>query len=268
MTVYLCPTYACNLNCSHCSIKNQRITTDIDAIVETSKRFNGSEFVLFGGEPLTLDISLLRQLFDNIDITSVSTNLLSMSQLQFQLLKEHHVDIATSWNPNRFNSLQYRSWLSKIDETLAAQLHTTVLITLTHDLFQSNINDVLQDLSRFNCDYFDGVKFEPYVQSTLSLVEEADKWLVDQYVNWHYPYRNVIADDYRNGNMHFCKNIWTIQPDGNAINSCPATEKSVFLNNCLSCKYNKVCRPCIKQNVCTFFKELYKKVKSNEHDSW
>lgn len=61
--------------------------------------------MLFGGEPLTLDISLLRQLFDNIDITSVSTNLLSMSQLQFQLLKEHHVDIATSWNPNRFNSL-------------------------------------------------------------------------------------------------------------------------------------------------------------------
>lgn len=91
-----------------------------------------------------------------------------------------------------------------------AKLHVTVLITLTYDLFSSRIYDVLQDLCRYDTAYFDGVKFEPYVKSTTDLVEVADKWLVDMYSNWKYQYRNIIADEYKAGNVHLCKNIWTI----------------------------------------------------------
>ena len=243
------------------------MTTDIEAIVNASKKFSESEFVLFGGEPFMLDADSLKMLFSKIAISSVSTNLLKLDKYKLQLLKDNQTSIATSWNPSRFTEQQYLSWLDKVQMAINAKLHVTVLITLTYDLFSSRICDVLQDLCKYDTTYFDGVKFEPYVKSTADLVEAADKWLVDLYSNWKYQYKNIIADEYKVGNMHLCKNIWTIQPNGNIVHSCPAVERDNILYNCLKCKYNKVCRPCMKQDVCTFFKKLYQKVKSNEHDS-
>ena len=54
--------------------------TDIEAIVNASKKFSGSEFVLFGGEPFMLDADSLKMLFSKIDISSISTNLLNMDK--------------------------------------------------------------------------------------------------------------------------------------------------------------------------------------------
>lgn len=89
MTVYVCPTYSCNLKCKHCSIRKQQIVTDIEAIVNASKKFSGSEFVLFGGEPFMLDADSLKTLFSKIDISSISTNLLNMDKSKLQLLKDN-----------------------------------------------------------------------------------------------------------------------------------------------------------------------------------
>ena len=56
------------------------MTTDIEAIVNASKKFSESEFVLFGGEPFMLDADSLKMLFSKIAISAVSTNLLKLDK--------------------------------------------------------------------------------------------------------------------------------------------------------------------------------------------
>ncbi len=263
MNVYICPTYNCNLSCSHCDIRKKSIDTDLIKIIESAKTLAGAQFTLFGGEPLRLKYVELKQLIDNIDIASISTNLLLLEDCHMSLFKDKNIDISTSWNPFRFTAEQYLQWLKNVKKALDNKLYVTVLVTLTVDLFKSKIIDVLDDLAKINNEYFVGIKFEPLLPSTVQLIHNADEWLSQLYKNWKWPYKNILAENYKNGNTYFCRHTKTIQPDGSIINSCPAVQKNVFIDNCLQCKYNRICRPCVKQPVCSFFEKLYLEVINN-----
>lgn len=259
-TLYLVPTYHCNLNCRHCSVRTQAIKYDEDKFIDVFKQQQYAKAILFGGEPLSLNNNKIKHILESNTVNSISTNLLLLDDIKLQLIKENKLDVATSWNPNRFNNNQYYQWLKNIAILLDNSIKVTVLITLTEDLFKSNIKNVLEDLDIISNSYFIGVQFEQFVQSTTQLVELADDFMVQMYDNWNYKFDNLIALKYKDGNLNFCNSIMTLLPNGELKSGCPQVEKSQILNNCFECKYNKVCKPCVKQTNCTFLKRFYQKV--------
>lgn len=58
--VYVCPSFICNLDCPHCTLKNLPITSNWEGIFNTLECItdnagNNVLFDLFGGEPLIIE---------------------------------------------------------------------------------------------------------------------------------------------------------------------------------------------------------------------
>ena len=228
--------------------------------IQTFKEQKYTKAVLFGGEPLSLSNDKISHILDANKVDSISTNLLLLDDNKLKLIKEYNLDVATSWNPNRFDNKQYELWIKNIAILLDNQVKVTVLITLTEDLFKSNLKTMLEDLDILSNQYLVGVQFEQFVQSTIKLVQQSDEFMVKIYDNWNYKYDNLLALKYKEGNLNFCNSIMSLLPNGDLKIGCPQTENNQLLNNCFECKYNKVCKPCIKQTTCTFLKRFYQKV--------
>ena len=251
--LYIIPTYSCNLNCQHCEIHKNHIDIDQHKFLNTFAELEYEYGILFGGEPLLS--KYLPEILATNHIESISTNLLLLTEQHIQLIKQYRLDVSTSWNPTRFKSDEFELWLKNIQILLQHDIHITVLITLTSDLFKSNIKYVLD---RLECLGYIDIKFETYVPANDQLISQADDWLVEITKNWKWQkLKNILAIDYRLGNIHLCRNIWTLEPNGNLKNSCPTTSTNRNLDICCRCKYVQVCKPCQKQSVCTFYQKFY-----------
>lgn len=261
--LYLIPTNNCNLHCRHCKQCQEKYEEDHQKFLAVAKKCKFEEGIIFGGEPLLANYDFVNSLCQLKNVKSISTNLLLLDECHLKTFRDNNLDVATSWNPTRFTKMQTSTWISNIKQVKQNGLRLTVLITITEDLLSSTdkVFDLLNQLESIGQM---SIKFEPYVPSSYSLIEQADKWLVDISRKWKWPsLENDIFLRYATGNIFICKDIWSLYPDGTLQNSCPTGKDRVVLGECFHCQYANVCKPCNKQKVCSFFKRLYEYARLN-----
>jgi MoaA/NifB/PqqE/SkfB family radical SAM enzyme len=278
-SLYLIPSYKCNLHCVHCNIRDIVSVENHEAFISSVGLHAGGcdNVILFGGEPLLLGKERIEEIFKAAGAKpnsfSISTNLLGYEKSGIGgFVASNKIRIGTSWNPTRFDTFEFETWFETIRKVTMQGVSVTILITLTDDLFSSNVSRLLDMCDELDPSVFRGVKFEPYVPSAESekvshmRIQNADKWLVDITSHWKYKFSNIIADEYRSsGNFQFCSSVHTILPDGSVIQDCPmhyVKDSMLSCDKCIKCKYRDVCRPCRKQPCCSFFSGLYEYLKS------
>lgn len=256
--VYIIPTYHCNLNCSHCDLHLKKDNFN-ESFYDILKNIDVDFGILFGGEPTLYKDRLIKCLETN-KINSISTNLLILDNELISLYKQYNIDIATSWNPLRFNDKQYQLWLKNLKLLELNNLSCIIMITLTEDLllypfFENKLREwnLIKSIK--------GILFEPLLDYNMkeNLHQRADEWLCKLYDNWNYSFENMIINKVKNWNCD-CSDIKTLNPNGQLMRGCPQREKEFVLNSCLKCQFASVCKPCNLQHLCSFPKKLYEKV--------
>lgn len=265
-TLYIIASYACNLQCPHCSIRFQDSRTNLDKIKKTILDSSFDEYLLFGGEPL-FDVNIFNELVETKKITSIATNLLLLNEDIAKTLKDNSIMVATSWNLKRFTTSQYAQWHKKLDILDDIGINCTVLITLTNDLFEVE-PQILHDTIIAEIDKhrsIDEIKFEYLVgDNSIEYYSKCDEWLCKITRCWKAKAENSIASSIKSGNIHNCHNVCTVTPDGELHKGCPNSlcfSKHLFLKECTECKYSKICQPCVLHRYCSFPHNLYHIIK-------
>ena len=263
-TYYVCPSYKCNLRCDHCEIRTRRSkeTRYGEKVLATLKKLDTDEddiVVYFGGEPM-LNKFQFGTILSSGKITCVSTNLLLLDDdcLRWLERTENKPAIATSWNPERFTTTQYYTWLNNMDVIINRGFDVKVLITLTPSLFGEPMNEfisILDDIEDTGCTKF---LFEPYVGKH-EYHDAADKWLCDFVDAYKGNMENCIIEKLSNWHCN-CEETYTIEPTGELKKGCPQFHGVNIPTECLTCENGHVCRPCVLQKTCSYPKRLAKKL--------
>ena len=256
--IYAIPSYNCNLNCPHCDVHKRNIKINEEKFFKTLLSIDADIITLFGGEPL-LYKDIFYKCINTNKITNVSTNLLLLDDDLFKTINENSLPLATSWNPKRFTSDQYKLWLDNIKKFKNTNVSIEVLITLTEDLITSDIGEILNvimDIDDTNT--VDGILFEPLVDNNINEAfhERCDEWLCNIHKHWNFTTKNLIEKNVLNWNFD-CSDTWTLEPSGELRLGCPQYTNRNILSKCLSCDLASKCRPCMIQNCCSFPKKLY-----------
>lgn len=262
--VYVIPSYKCNLNCPHCDIHNIKDKFNEDNFFNTLNNIESNEFILFGGEPL-LNKERFIKCISTGKITSLSTNLLLLNEEYINYIKKYNISIATSWNPHRFNDLEYQIWKEKLKLLKKYNLSCIVLITLTQDLFDFDIKNLISIFKEIdNTNAVDGIQFEHLIDNNLSFDfhQKADTWLCQWFNNWNYNMENMIEQQINNWCFD-CSNTYTLKPSGQLVKGCPQYTKAIICEECYTCNLAKICRPCMLQKTCSFPKQLYELINTN-----
>lgn len=262
--VYIIPSYKCNLNCPHCDIHNFKDEFNEDKFFNVLNKIESNEIILFGGEPL-LNKNIFNKCINTNKITSISTNLLLINEEYIESIKKHNINIATSWNPKRFNELEYQIWKQKLKLLKKYNLSCIVLITLTQDLFDLDLNSfklILKEIDETEA--VDGIQFEHLVDNNLnsSFHQKADEWLCQWFNNWNYKMENMIEHQINHW-CHDCSKIFTLKPSGQLIKGCPQYTNAIICEECYTCNLAKICRPCMLQKTCSFPKRLYELINTS-----
>lgn len=263
--IHIIPSFACNLNCPHCDEKHKVADYKFDR----DKFFNvfnqiqrkDNSIALFGGEALMNDYDLLNDIIKTKKITTITTNLIGASLEKIKLLVDNDIIIGTSWNPKRFTDEQYKEWLAKLCILKKLNVHPAIFITLTDDLIDSNILEVLDTLDKLEVA---SVTFALVVPCTPELVEKIDNWLCWLEEHWRWRFRHMLREKYlkldathRNG----CLNTsFVLYPNGDFKQECVHTDTAYHLDRfdfCNKCPFITVCNPCPKHDCCTFFKNYW-----------
>lgn len=259
--LYVIPNYQCNLACPHCTLHEYNVEYNEDKLLNVLNCTKAKKCILFGGEPL-LYFNRFKRIIETNKITSISTNLLLLSKESLNLIKQFDINVATSWNLKRFTDEQLKVWFDNIKK-----VQCDVLITLTNDLITkygtNKLLKVLQQLDNFGT--VKNVIFEQVVDNTMTQqhYERVDQWLCNLHDNWHFKMVNAIEEKLNNCILD-CSKIKTLEPNGVLRQGCPQFKTVHVVNKCLSCELNKICKPCILQQHCTFPINLYNKLKTNQ----
>lgn len=262
--LYIIPNYECNLKCPHCNLHKINENYNEEKFLNVLNTVNCNEIILFGGEPL-LYKNRFKKILDTNKITSISTNLLNINQEDINNLKKYNINIATSWNMTRFTKKQETLWINNLNLINKNNIPFIILITLTEDLIDSNINNIIELFNKLNnLQNLSGVLFEQLLDYTKNdkFYARVDDWLIKINNNWKFNFKNLILEKLKNWNCN-CNNIFTLTPSGVLKKGCPQYTKSHILTKCLSCELASVCKPCILQKECTFPKKLYLSTKGN-----
>lgn len=257
--VYAVPNYECNLACPHCELKDRHVEFDHDKFFAQLKTFNNRQenlVILFGGEP-TLHKDRLYECLAADVISTVSTNLVDVDDVFIQMMLENPISLATSWNSTRFSKDQYQKWLKTLSKF--TQKPCQVSITMTDDLIaDSNYQHVLNVLTDIqNSHGCEKILFEHCVgeYATEDFNRRCDQWLCRIHSDWKFSMQNKIEDKLRHdGWRHDCKDIYTLEPDGNLRNGCPQSlnYKLKPIMKCLTCEKADRCQPCRLQCACSY----------------
>lgn len=257
-TVYAIPTYNCNLNCPHCDIHKRKIQFNEEKFIKTLIDIHADSIVLFGGEPF-LNKDVLKKCIETNKINSISTNLLLLDDDIFNLIQDYNISLATSWNPKRFTTEQYKLWLNNLSKFKNTNTPIDVLITMTDDLITMSDERLLKILS--DIDYLesvDGIVFEHLLDNNLDNLfhQRCDEWLCKIHNLWKFKLKNVIEERVLNWNNN-CSDIWTLEPTGELRFGCPQYIGRKIVDKCLTCELVSKCKPCMLQKHCSFPKKLY-----------
>lgn len=265
MSIYIVPTWHCNLHCPHCFVHTYKDDYNKEAFFESLKqlkeKYIDEHFVLHGGEP-TLYKDRYYEILDSGYINSICSNLIVDDEI-INDLNHRDIDIATSWNPNRFNIVTYNIWLSNIGRLKNKPL---ILITIDQDLIKFNKFKLLSIMNEL---YMRGVRevlFEPLVDNSLddTFQHRADMYLCDIHKLWKeykIPVKSLIEEQILDWDMR-CDSK-TLYPNGEVKRGCIlGDECHKILDKCLHCQFAKVCKPCVLHNRCSFYPEFYKMMKN------
>lgn len=257
-------TNDCNLSCRHCNILgNEHYNESI--FFKQIQNFDG-RIIAFGGEP-SLYRDRLIKLLRTEKISSIVTNLLILDKELLYYYKR--IKVATSWNPARFTPEQYQLWLENIKLLESYNIECSILITLTEDLIKMDINQFMEIIKCWSKIYYSisEIRFEQLIDASKSqyFYDKVDNWLCRLYKLWNiYDIHiiNKITDEIFHWDRN-CNQIYTLEPNGVIYRQCPHKMPCIIREECLSCKYNHICRPCILQSQCSFPKKLYELVNKN-----
>lgn len=265
--VYALVTTNCNLSCKHCDIKNGEEIFNQNAFMSYLKDFDG-EIILFGGEPTIFQDRLFDIVYSNPiiqrKIVSISTNLMIVNDrliTLFQIIG----GICTSWNPNRFTNEEYQTWLDNINTIdKMSDLKLTVLITLTDDLLNMDIDKFLSIISKWNGNVIQSIRFEHYIDPNLDeeYFNRADEWLCQVYKKWN----SIIMLDNVNSidNWYYdCGETYTLYPNGKVKRGCPHNSTVCIPVECYTCERSAECKPCQLQRFCSYPKKFAQLVKDD-----
>ena len=258
--IYAMITTNCNLNCPHCDIKrNQEENYDPDLFLKNLKEWDGYR-ILFGGEPSIVQIRAQKAL---PFCDSISTNLVNTPPNLFYAIKEQHIPIATSWNPQRFTKNQYHAWLMHIEE-LSKTNEITCLITLTSDLIEADGTKQFYAMLSRAKDSFSYIQFEQLHDPSKdqSFYDAVDKWLVSIYRKVkRKSLIHLFPQFQKNTVWKFdCSQTYTMYPDGSIHYGCPEYTTTHVLSKCYQCDHVSVCQPCRLQSCCTRPNRLFEEI--------
>lgn len=270
--VYICPSFLCNLNCPHCTLKNLPQQLELARIEETLDYINENSgdmvlYDLFGGEPLLLPIFYLRRLHKRLIKKHylVSTNLLNYNQEHLFLFKDADL-INTSWNPHRFNKDQFTLWLDNYKKVWYEKIPINLMVTLTEDLIKECPPEKFLDLLRALQPY--SLDLDYVIGKDNTSLEDIDNWLCELYHNWtdletHFGIVENMEKSLLYGFKYKdCSNHYTILPSGNIKPGCAYYECDVDKSICYACELFPWCNgACRLQSKCTFPKKLFNLVK-------
>lgn len=260
-TIYAIPWYDCNLNCNHCEIHLRKEEYQPLEFKEELLSFcdepNVGTVVLFGGEPLLHKKEMWEILKLGV-VNCISTNLLLMEDGLAKILADADISIATSWNPTRFTKEQYDLWAKNLYETIEAGVDVKVLITLTPDLFEMDMKEVISVMNRIEGVGVKKFLFEPFVGDK-EYHKKADSWLC----KFHNAYKgsmiNEVEERLTDWNCN-CNETYTITPSGKVHRGCPMFKAPRVPKECVRCDKASFCRPCPLLKTCSYPKKLAKKV--------
>ena len=267
-TLYATPWYTCNLHCPHCHVSKRNTKFNKEKFLYELINSNFDNVILFGGEP-TLSWKNFVDIISTGKINSVSTNLttLSMNTTKNELLpliQKYNLSVATSWNYRRFNTqgnYMLDDWVNNVRVLTKNNVDLLVLITLTEDLLEAPLSEVIY---YFGIMEGAGVKkflFEPYI-GLKECNEKADEWLCEFHDSYPGLMRNLLEEKLDNWKCD-CNNVFTLEPDGTLRKGCPdyvGVLELTFNTDCITCEYNSKCSPCMLQRSCSYPKKLAKKL--------
>ena len=257
--LYALITRQCNLTCPHCDVYGITDNYDKEKFIKQLLNFDG-EIIIFGGEPTMYQ----NRLFDIIDICdsankkvrSISTNLTVLNERLIDLYKKIG-GVATSWNPYRFDNIQYETWHHNCNHLARATgVKPTLLITLDNDLLSMGVDKFLNVVDDWDSSMFKVIKLELYNgDTTPEYFERVDNFLCEVYTKWR---SDIPTDLYDKVNKwwHDCSGVYTLNPDGTMERGCPHNMKPTVPSECYTCERANVCRPCVLQRYCSFPKKL------------
>lgn len=276
-TVYIVPTWKCNLNCSHCDVHNKE--DGADNILAWNDNFLGAAtelgsfkepdtvHILFGGEPTLLPPDKLYNIIKFAKIDCISTNFVEISRVNLLTIKRENIAVATSWNAGRFYDKDlYQCWLNNLNWAKELGIkNIRVLITLDPTTINSPFKTIqaLEDMEKAGVAEF---LFEPWVpvasyqeRNIPGVFEEADKFLSYIHRSYKGNMKNLIIDKVKNWNCD-CSQVFTLEPSGSLIKGCPMFKGINTPDECVTCLHGHVCRPCMLQKFCSYPKEFAKEL--------
>lgn len=264
-TIYVVPSWHCNLHCPHCFVHLQEDLYDKEIFLSTLKKlkiqYPNASFILHGGEP-TLHKDRYYDIISTGIINSICSNLIIDREILIDI-NNRDISIATSWNPYRFNSEKYQEWINNIKLLNNKPL---ILITLDQDLINYDINNFINFLQDMIYIGIQDILFEPLVDNTLDDIfqQKVDEWLCDLHVIWknnNIKLNNLI--EYQILNWNFRCDSLTLHPDGSIKKGCIlGSECYKLLNKCLKCEFSGVCLPCVLHSRCSFYPKFYNLIKT------
>ena len=280
--VYICPSWLCNLQCPHCTLRNlpsRMELANIEATLQYINDFGGEKVMydLFGGEPLLLPVYQLHRLYDKIKQRPyrVSTNLLAYKQEDHDFLLLNADVVNTSWNPHRFaTGFQYDTWFENLKTLQTKGVKTNLMVTLTQDFIHSispyTFYSYLKILKPYSID-LDYVIGNDDSGDTpeQDFLGQIDNWLCRLYRLWDLTTVFDIVDNMKLALLGVekyrdCSGHYTILPTGNIKPGCAYYEKDVNKSICLTCELYNICNgACRLQEKCTFPKKLFSLVKQD-----
>ena len=262
MSIYVVPTWHCNLHCPHCFVHTYKDEWNeeefLKSLKELKEKYPNEGFILHGGEP-TLYRDRYQTLLDTGIIDSICSNLIVDNSI-INDLNQRDITIATSWNPKRFNDEIYITWLNNIEKLKNKPL---VLITLDKDLIVYDKQTLLNHLNEMYNVGVTEVLFEPLVDNSLddNFQHLADRYLCELHKIWNVPVKSLITEQILDWNMR-C-NSKTLLPNGKVRRGCIlGDECHKILDKCLHCKFAEVCKPCVLHTRCSFYPEFYEMMKN------
>lgn len=264
LTVYVIPSWACNLNCPHCFVKNQPDNYNeelfINALQQLKIQYPTANFTLHGGEP-TFNKNRLKTILSQNIITSITTNCITTDLEIYDWINKQDLAVATSWNTNRFITDDiFKVWLSNIKQLKKDPL---LLITLDKDLISLPLEVFFNKLYKIQDAGVIDILFECLVDNTLddSFQTRVDEWLCEFHNRLHTDYVDLKINSLIETqilNWDFRCNSKTLLPNGIVRDGCTmGNECNYILNECLGCDKANVCKPCVLHTRCSFFPKFY-----------
>ena len=268
-TLYAVPSYKCNLACPHCNVRNKEVEFNFGKFLEALRTTDAENVILFGGEP-TLIWDLFEAAIMTGKVTSVSTNLMVYSVDTYytkfaNLLRKYNVSVATSWNYERFKSInEVGIWLSNVKALVEEYVDVLVLITLTKPLIDAPFEDIVKFFTALEKTGVKQFLFEPYI-GDIECNREADEWLCGFHRAYKGKMTNLIEKKLDNWKCD-CSDTYTLEPNGDIVKGCPDSlvlkNRSYFLEECIDCNHVENCQPCNLEKTCSYPKKLAELIKN------